>query len=342
MITELEDFNIKAYNTFGMNVKCRKWIEYTDADDIPSIVESLHDVPYMAIGAGSNLLFTGNFKGSLLHSRILDIEISHNSDVCLVTAGAGITMDDLILQTVKSGFWGMENLSGIPGEVGSAAVQNVGAYGVEAKDIIESVKCYDIRNKNFVEFSTGELAYGYRTSLFKSQQAKGRYIITNVTFRLSHTPAPVLDYGHVRDRIPQGADLSPALVRELILQMRKEKLPDVEKYGSAGSFFKNPIVSTQEYNMLLEKISVALGEGVEPPHFNMPEGIKVPAAWLIDKAGLKGFSLGNAATWKTQPLVIVNANGNASPDEILSLENHIVETVENKFGIVLTPEVEHI
>lgn len=344
MVTELENFNIKAYNTFGMDVKCRKWIEYTEATDIPHIVASLERERFVTIGAGSNLLFTGDYNGALLHSRILDMEVNHGpeADTYLITAGAGITMDNLIEQTVSAGLWGLENLSGIPGEVGSSAVQNVGAYGVEAKDVIESVKCYDIQDKKFVEFKKSELDYGYRTSLFKTARVKGRYIITYVVFRLSSTPAPILDYGHVRDRVPQGAVLTPALLREVIMQMRNEKLPQVEKVGSAGSFFKNPVISRDAYEMLLDRISAELGEGIVPPHFDMPDGIKVPAAWLIDKAGLKGIKMGNAATWTSQPLVIVNATGSASPSEIISLENYIIETIDNKFGIRLTPEVEHI
>lgn len=344
MITELEDFNIKAYNTFGMDVKCRKWIEYTDASDLPSIVASLEGQRFMAIGAGSNLLFTGDYDGALLHSRILDLEIIHTpgDDTCRIIAGAGITMDELISQTVNSGLWGLENLSGIPGEVGSSAVQNVGAYGVEAKDVIESVRCYDIREKKFVEFSNSELDYGYRSSVFKTVPAKGRYIITHVVFRLSSAPRPVLDYGHVRNHIPQDADITPSLLRQVIMQMREEKLPDVETVGSAGSFFKNPIISCGEYDELLRRINAELGEGICPPHFELNGCFKIPAAWLIDKAGLKGITMGNAATWATQPLVIVNATGNAAPDEIISLENFIIETIDNKFGIRLSPEVEHI
>lgn len=344
MITELEDFNIKACNTFGMNVKCRKWIEYTDESDVPAIVSSLENERYMTIGAGSNLLFTQDFDGALLHSRILDMEIRHLSgeNSCLVTAGAGITMDDLIEQTVNSGLWGLENLSGIPGEVGSSAVQNVGAYGVEAKDVIDSVRCYDTRDKKFIEFKNDELDYGYRTSIFKNPSVKGRYIITYVTFRLSTLPKPILNYGHVNSRIPADTEITPLLLRDVIMAMRDEKLPDVQNTGSAGSFFKNPVISREAFRELLGRISEQFGEEVVPPHFEMQDGIKVPAAWLIDKAGLKGLKMGNAATWSTQPLVIVNATGKATPDEILSLENHIIETIDNKFGIRLSPEVEHI
>ena len=343
MITEIKDFNIRHLNTFRMNVSCGKFIEYDSPSDIPNILTSLPDGNYFHIGGGSNLLFTGDYPGTILHSRILDMEtLSVDSSEVLIRAGAGIEMDSLIDQTCSSGLWGLENLSGIPGEVGAAAVQNVGAYGVEAKDAIDTVECYDNEKRTFVTLKKEDCEYGYRTSLFKQPANIGRFIITHVTFRLTKNPRPVLDYGHVRSHITDINSISPMMIRSIIMDMRAEKLPEISMVGSAGSYFKNPVISRADYDILLEAIETNCGANTTPPHFEMENGVKIPAAWLIEKAGLKGFSLGNAATWHKQPLVIVNKNAKATPEEILALENYIIEEVHSKFGVRLTPEVEHV
>ena len=343
MITEIKDFNIRHLNTFRMNVSCGKFIEYDRSSDIPNILTSLPDGNYFHIGGGSNLLFTRDYPGTILHSRILDMEtISVDSCEVLIRAGAGIEMDSLIDQTCSSGIWGLENLSGIPGEVGAAAVQNVGAYGVEAKDVIDTVECYDNENRTFVTLKKEDCEYGYRTSLFKQPANKGRFIITHVTFRLTKNQRPVLDYGHVRSHITDFDSISPMMVRSIIMDMRAEKLPEISMVGSAGSYFKNPVISRADYDILLKAIETNCGTNTTPPHFDMENGVKIPAAWLIEKAGLKGFSMGNAATWHKQPLVIVNKNAKATPEEILALENYIIEEVNSKFGVRLTPEVEHV
>lgn len=343
MVIKLDNYNIRQHNTFRMNVACREWIEYTEPSDLPAIVAELGQRRFMHVGAGSNLLFLDDFDGALLHSRILDVETSFgdNGEV-LVRAGSGVVLDDLIAQTVAAGLWGLENLSGIPGEVGSSAVQNVGAYGLEAKDVITKVECYDIAERRFREFSGDECRFAYRYSMFKSPEVKGRYIITFVTYRLTSRRRPVLDYGHLRSIIDDADSVTSLELREAIIEMRDGKLPAVEKVGSAGSFFKNPIIQAEHYTSLLKRIHSTLGADVEPPHFVMPDGIKVPAAWLIDKSGLKGATSGGAAVWSKQPLVIVNASGNATPEDILNLENHVIATVDKNFGITLSPEVEHI
>lgn len=345
MITTLSDFNIRRYNTFGMDVSCREWIEYSSASDLPGLIADLksRELPYMSIGAGSNLLFCGDYPGALLHSRILDIETSSdNPGVTLVRAGAGIEMDALIEQTASAGLWGLENLSGIPGEVGASAVQNVGAYGVEACDVIDLVECYDTVENRFVNFKASECGYGYRESRFKTLPDKGRYIVTYVTFRLSSTPRPVLDYGHLKARLIEGAPITPMAVREAVITMRNEKLPSVLTTGSAGSFFKNPVLTAEEYEALTKRATELLGDACKIPHYKLEDRFKVPAAWLIEQSGLKGYQKEGAATWNNQPLVIVNASGEASPEEIIALENHVIDSVDSKFGVRLHPEVEHV
>ncbi len=342
MVTEIPDFNIRHLNTFRMNVKCGKLIEYTDKSDLPGIISGIGDGKFLHIGSGSNLLFTGDCDITLLHSRILDVEYRNEGGEVMVRAGAGVVMDELIEQTCAAGLWGLENLSGIPGEAGASAVQNVGAYGVEAKDVIDNVECYDTLTGKFVTFQVGECSYGYRSSMFKSPEHKGRYIVTYVTYRLSSTPKPILSYGHVCSRINQDEPLTPMTMRNIIINMRNEKLPDVNRVGSAGSFFKNPVVSDDAFQRFMSDVSGKYPELPEPPHYRQGENIKLSAAWLIDKAGLKGTECGGAAVWHTQPLVIVNNSGNATPDDVLKLESQIIDKVKDKFGIVLSPEVEHI
>lgn len=343
MITTLSDFNIRHLNTFRMNISVGKLIEYTSATDLPAVFLEVGDAPYLSIGAGSNLLFLGDFSGVLLHSGILDLEMVNESDsTVLVRAGSGIEMDKLIGQTCQAGLWGLENLSGIPGEVGASAVQNVGAYGVEVKDVIKEVECYDTLEKRFVVMPVSECHYGYRSSVFKRPDLKNRYIITHVTYRLSRIPCPVLTYGNLKSRFAIGETLTPEMLRNTIISIRDEKLPSVELFGSAGSFFKNPVVSQADYDSLVDRVAKTLGQEIVPPAYKVNDGYKLSAAWLIDKAGLKGISHKGAATWHTQPLVIINKSGKATPSDILELETIIIRKVQDLFGITLSPEVEHI
>ena len=342
MITIYNDYNIRHLNTFRMNVCCSQWIEFTEAVEIPQVLAQTGSLPRKIVGACSNMLFAGDYRGALIHPAIGGIEYTDAPDgSVLVRAGAGVVMDDLAARTAADGLWGLENLSGIPGEAGAAAVQNVGAYGVEAKDVIALVEAYDTDAKRFVTFRTEDCAYGYRTSRFKSAPDKDRFVITAVTFRLWRTPHPVLDYGNLRSHLPQTGSLSPSAVRATVLSVRSAKLPDVAVTGSAGSFFKNPVMDAGAFARLCERAATLFGN-TEPPFYRAGEGYKVPAAWLIEKSGLKGFVMGGAATWHLQPLVIVNASGNATPEEICALERYIIDTVYNNFGVKLLPEVEHI
>ncbi|MCM1483388.1 MAG: UDP-N-acetylmuramate dehydrogenase [Muribaculaceae bacterium] len=344
MITEIPYFNIKAFNTFGMDVKCRRWIDYTEAKDLPVIFASMGDNPYRCIGAGSNMLFTGDYDGTLLHSSILDFDMEPvgNGAVRLIV-GSGVEFDSVIRRAAEAGLWGIENLSAIPGDAGAAAVQNIGAYGVEIKDVLEAVECYDVLENRFVTVQAADCGYAYRYSMFKEPENRMRYIVTGIRILLSKNGSPKLEYGNLSAALSsRGHDITPLDVRNEIISVRHEKLPEPAEVGSAGSFFKNPVVSGEIFASIELVAENEHGPHTKVPHFVTAHGIKIPAAWLIEQCGLKGASRGNAAVWHKQPLVLVNATGKALPEEILALENEIRESVRNKFGITLYAEVDHI
>ena len=298
------------------------------------------------IGGGSNLLFTGDFPGTVLHSAIRHIDvISDSDDEVLVRVGAGVEFDKLCEWAAGRSLWGPENLSHIPGEAGAAAVQNIGAYGVEAKDIIREVRAFDLVSRKFLTFSVEECNYGYRDSFFKSPEGKDRYIITGIVFAFRRNGSPILEYGNLRETLLSRCHCpTPSDVREAIISIRRTKLPEVSEVGSAGSFFKNPVVSREVFGNV---VRISGRDEASVPHYPVPgpggePWVKIPAAWLIDQCGWKGAVRGGAGVWPSQPLVIINASGDASPEEILALEECIRMSVSDRFGIVLSPEVEHI
>ena len=350
-------------NTFGMKVKARCFIEYDSVADLVDVEFEELARPVLHIGGGSNLLFTDDFKGTVLHSKINFIEIldefegtlkvdgTSSSDMqqdVLVSVGSGVVFDDFCDWAAKEGLWGVENLSYIPGEVGASAVQNIGAYGVEVKDVIRTVYCYDTFEEEFVKFDVSECEYGYRDSIFKNPEIKGRYIVTHVVFALSRTPQPKLEYGHLETAVKEAqsakdSPLTPALIRKVIIKIRKEKLPEPSVVGSAGSFFKNPVISAEHFAKIEAAAKAEHGADCKVPHYDLPDGtVKVPAAWMIEQCGWKGRRSGGAAVWDKQPLVIVNYTGDAYPEEIIGLERRIIDSVKNKFGVELHPEVDHI
>ena len=367
--------DLTKMNTFGMKVKARCFVEYDSVADLVDIEFEELARPVLHIGGGSNLLFTDDFKGTILHSKINFIEIlddchfdrasdchfdraervEKSVEPVLVSVGAGVVFDDFCAWAAKEGLWGVENLSYIPGEVGASAVQNIGAYGVEVKDVIRTVYCYDTVEEEFVNFDVEDLEYGYRDSAFKDPDIKGRYIVTHVVFALSRTPQPKLDYGHLKDAVasfvspssdPRPATespLTPSIIRKAIIKIRKEKLPEPSVMGSAGSFFKNPVISADHFARIETAAKAELGSDYKVPHYDLPDGtVKVPAAWLIEQCGWKGKRSGGAAVYDKQPLVIVNYTGDAYPEEIIGLERRIIASVKSKFNIDLHPEVEHI
>ena len=374
--------DLTKMNTFGMKVKARCFIEYDSVADLVDIEFEELARPVLHIGGGSNLLFTDDFKGTVLHSKIDFIEIldeCHSAPVApsqtslgpspypgvgkchfrtndtssegvqpvetvLVSVGAGVVFDDFCDWAAKEGLWGVENLSHIPGEVGASAVQNIGAYGVEVKDVIRKVYCYDTVDEEFVNFDVEDLQYGYRDSAFKDPEIRGRYIVTHVVFALSRTPQPKLEYGHLKEAVEAaGSELTPGLIRKVIIKIRKEKLPEPSVMGSAGSFFKNPVISREHFERIEAAAKAEHGADCKVPHYDLPDGmVKVPAAWMIEQCGWKGRRSGGAAVWEKQPLVIVNYTGEAYPEEIIGLEKRIIASVKTKFGVELHPEVDHI
>ena len=337
--------DLTKLNTFGMKVKARCFMEYDSVADLVDIEFEELARPVLHIGGGSNLLFTDDFKGTILHSKINFIEVLDDTPIeTLVSVGAGVVFDDFCDWAAKEGLWGVENLSHIPGEVGASAVQNIGAYGVEVKDVIRKVYCYDTVDEEFVNFDVEDLEYGYRDSVFKDPEIKGRYIVTHVVFALSRTPQPKLEYGHLADAVAALAtELTPALIRKVIIKIRKEKLPEPSVMGSAGSFFKNPVISAEHFAKIESAAKAEHGADCKVPHYDLPDGtVKVPAAWMIEQCGWKGRRSGGAAVYDKQPLVIVNYTGEAYPEEIIGLEKRIVASVKAKFDVELHPEVEHI
>ena len=331
MLTIERNYDLSLRNTFRMKVSCACFVEYDSVKDLVSLDFDSLPQPVMSIGGGSNMLFTRDFPGTVLHSAIKTVKyVDMGLDDLPIIVGAGVTVDDFIAEVCGHGLWGMENLSLIPGEMGAAAVQNIGAYGVEIKDVISGVSCFDLQERKTCKFSVSECAYGYRDSVFK--HCAGRYVITSVLVRLSRKPKPRLDYRGLSELAPE----SPADVRRAVIGIRESKLPDPAETGSAGSFFKNPVVSAAQF--------AAIAQGYDTvPHFILDGGfVKVPAAWMIEQCGLKGVVEGGAAVYEKQPLVIVNASGNACPEDVLKLENRIRASVLEKFGVELQPEVEHI
>ena len=347
MITRHEAYDLSAQNTFGMKVSCRLYVEVTEPEDLLALDFDSLPQPLFVMGGGSNLLFTGDFPGTVLHLCNKGCHSERSEESVLVRVAAGVVFDDFCAWAASEGLWGPENLSLIPGEVGASAVQNIGAYGVEAKDIIETVHAFDRQERRFVDIPGADCGYGYRTSLFKTAW-KGRYIITAVTFRLSTAPQPKLDYGGVRKALERRIDsipdenLTPLFIRETIIGIREQKLPDPKEIGSAGSFFCNPVIERDHFEQIVAIAKAENGPEYEVPHYEVGEKVKVPAAWMIDQCGFKGMRLGGAQVYPKQPLVIVNATGSATPEEIVALEQRVIGTIREKYGIELHPEVEHV
>ena len=329
-----KDISLLPYNTFGINVKTAYFATFNSTEELQSILKDslTKDYPLLCIGGGSNLLFTNDYEGIILHSTIKGYEIIEQTDESItVKVGSGETWDDFVALCVKNKWYGAENLSGIPGQVGASAIQNIGAYGVEAKDIIRQVECVHIDTAECQIFDIDDLDYGYRHSRFKTEW-KDQYVITSVTYKLTLIPHYNLEYGGLEAMVNASGKPSAQTVREAVLRIRNAKLPDPKVLGNAGSFFMNPIITKDEFIALQNK-----WENI--PHFTIAEDrVKVPAAWLIDQAGWKGKQIGPAAVHNTQPLVLVNKE-NATGNDILQLAEAITKDVHEKFGIQLHREV---
>lgn len=334
MIRHFTDYSLLRHNTFGIEAKAADFYEYETAEELAKLVgEGRLRRPLLHIGGGSNLLFTRNFEGTVLHSRVLGREVvEEDARTVLVRVGAGESWDDWVAWTVARGWSGAENLSLIPGEVGASAIQNIGAYGMEAKDLIVRVETVELDTGERRVFTNAECRYAYRSSVFKGE-LRGQYAVTHVVYLLSKEFAPRLDYGHIREALPADAgEITPQSVRQAVIGIRRNKLPDPKETGNAGSFFVNPIVPTTTYKRLAEKHP-------DIPHYEAGDGlVKIPAGWLIEQCGWKGRGLGAAGVYTRQALVLVNRGG-ATGADILRLCAAIQQDVKEKFGIEIRPEV---
>lgn len=326
------------YHTFGMDVKADVFIEYNSVDELKQLLlrENLAEGKWLHIGGGSNLLFTRDYEGVILHSVIRGYEVVEETDDSVyVRAGAGEVWDDFVAYAVGCGWYGAENLSLIPGEVGASAVQNIGAYGMEAKDLIVKVEAIEVATGQECTFTNADCRYAYRESIFKKEW-KERYIITHVTYRLDKRPVFHLEYGNVKAELEKsGCEPTLQQVREVIIRIREAKLPDPKIQGNAGSFFMNPVIPRMQYESLLAKYP-------DMPHYKVDEEwVKVPAAWMIDRCGWKGKQLGRAGVHDKQALVLVNRGG-ATGQEVIILSQRIQQSVFETFGIAIVPEVNFI
>lgn len=334
------NIDLAPYTTFGVHATARLFAEYSSVKDLIRIFRSpeFRANEVLHIGGGSNLLFVRDFDGLVLHSAIKGISLYRKNDhEIFVIAGAGEKWTDLVEWTLDNGLAGLENLSGIPGEVGASPVQNVGAYGVEAGDFIHNVECFDTVTGKTLTIKGADCGFAYRDSNFKHAW-KGRYYVTRVSFKLTESDkAASLDYGPLsRLEGELGHAPSPREVADAVLALRNSKLPDPQFVGSAGSFFKNPVV--KEYFFREE----VLNRHPEVPHYDLPDGmVKIPAGWLIEHSGLKGFRIGGAEVWPNQCLVLANT-GNATADDVVALSDHVRDVVSSTFNVHLEPEVNFI
>jgi len=331
------DFPLRNYNTFRLDYTATTFFSFRSETE--AHLELRDDIdtrqPQLILGSGSNILFTDDFHGSVFHSDIQGIDIEEEyPDRVIVSAGSGVEWDSLVEWTVGKGFGGLENLSLIPGSVGAAPVQNIGAYGSEVKDSINKVRAIEVKTGMIVEFSQDKCAFGYRSSVFKGE-LKGAYLITRVFFSLYKRPSYNLSYGSVKEEAEKLGPVSLRTIRQAVINIRTKKLPDPKNIGNAGSFFMNPVVSVEEAERLA---------GV---HKNMPvyrvsrDEVKLAAGWLIERSGWKGKRIGNAGVYDKQALVLVNY-GNATGREIYELSEKIRKSVFDEFGITLKREVEVI
>jgi len=333
----LENVSLKSYNTFGLDHTSEFFITLNSERESSDVFKDGRSVikPLLILGGGSNMLFTADFKGTIIHPQIGGIYIEDKKpDYAIVSSGAGINWDSFVEWTVNQGFGGIENLSLIPGTVGASPVQNIGAYGAEVKDSIEKVRAVSLKDGSIREFSNNDCKFGYRNSIFKNE-IKGRYLITRVYFKLNSNSLLNLNYGPLKDEVDKLGSVTLKNVRQAVINIRRSKLPDPEIIGNAGSFFKNPVVTS------VAAVSLKNSYPDIPVYEDQSGGIKLPAGWLIEQCGWKGKRIGDAGVHEKQALVIVN-HGGATGKEIYGLSEAVKKSVWEKFGVELEREIEVI
>ncbi len=333
MIRYYENIEISDRNSFHVHQVAKRLVEFDCAEELPELFEKYGKESWYVLSGGNNILFTQDVDALLITPCDKSINVISENDTTLrAKVGAGVEWDDLVSWSVERGLWGIENLSLIPGKAGAAPVQNIGAYGVEAKDCIKSVDMYFVEGGNFVTLAAEHCDFGYRESVFK-HTLKGRVIITAIDIELSKIPNPRLGYGDVIREVEARGGATLANIRNAICSIRRSKLPDTAVLGNAGSFFKNPIVEREVAERLLAEFPDM------PSYPAQEEGkVKLAAGWLIDKAGLKGYKQGNVGVHERQALVLVNLGG-ATGGEVIAFAHSVVDAVREKFGIEISPEV---
>ncbi|MBR3976237.1 MAG: UDP-N-acetylmuramate dehydrogenase [Bacteroidaceae bacterium] len=331
MIKEYNRYSLLPHNTFGIEAEAAHFVEFGSEDALVSYLKNGIKGRTLVIGAGSNLVFVKDFDGTVFHSAIKDIEIVAEDDASvLVRVGSGVVMDDFVAHCVERGWYGIENLSLIPGEVGASAVQNVGAYGVEAGDFIEKVEAVRIADAEKRVFMHDDCRFAYRYSVFKDEEC-GKNIVTYVTYRLSKIPAFKLNYGALQQHVEALGGAALENVRRAVCEIREAKLPNPATVGSAGSFFMNPIVQASDAARLV-------GEYPLMPHYPQADGrVKLSAGWLIEQCGWKDTPHEHVGVYRHQALVVINRGG-ATGAEVLAFANEIVASVKEKFGVRLNME----
>ena len=333
MIRYYENIEITERNSFHVKQVAKKLVEFDKAEELQEIFAKYKPESWYVLSGGNNILFTKDIEPLLITPCDKSITIiGENEESVRVKVGAGVEWDDLVAWSVEKGLWGIENLSLIPGKAGAAPVQNIGAYGVEAKDAIKSVDMYFVEGDNFVTLAAEHCDFGYRESVFK-HSLKGRVIITSIEIELSKIANPRLGYGDVIREVEARGGATLANIRDAICSIRRSKLPDTAVLGNAGSFFKNPIVEKEVAERLL-------AEYPDMPQYPAAEEgkVKLAAGWLIDKSGMKGYKEGNVGVHERQALVLVNLGG-ATGGEVIAFAHKVVATVREKFGIEISPEV---
>ena len=343
MLNIQRDYSLLGHNTFGIEARTAAFVEYSSEAELLEAARMLNEgalpSPWLHIGGGSNLLLTRDWPGTVLHSRITGCEtVSENEDAVEVRVGSGVVWDEFVEMCVGHGWYGAENLSAIPGETGAAAVQNIGAYGVEVKDLILEVETLDMVSGQKKVFRVADCGYGYRRSIFKQQDNK-RYVVLSVLFRLGLRPNLNLGYKALSEALSGRYNITLWDVRETVRAVRSSKLPDPSEVGSAGSFFTNPVVPRSKLEELQKQWpAIPFYEVRGTSGAVVPDSVKLSAGWLIEQCGWKGRSLGRAGVYPRQALVLVNLGG-ATGSEVAALASAVRASVRERFGVELHPEV---
>jgi UDP-N-acetylmuramate dehydrogenase len=336
MVEILNNVSLQNYNTFGIDVLTDRFCEVTTVEQVIDVLQNSYktDERLLILGGGSNILLTGNFHGLVIHNNITGIEIlNEDDDHIYIKAGAGVNWHQFVLYCINSNFAGVENLSLIPGNVGAGPMQNIGAYGVELKDVFHELQAVHLRTRLVKTFTKEECKFGYRESIFK-KEVKGQYLITSVTFRLNKKPVYHTSYGAIQQELEKMGVTEPGIkaVSDAVISIRQSKLPDPAKLGNSGSFFKNPEIPFADYERIKAEYPSLVAYAAAPGY------MKMAAGWLIEQCGWKGKRVGNTGSHKDQALVLVNYGG-ATGDEIYALARQIRKSVQEKFGITIEPEV---